>query len=732
MIEYYAHSPKGEIPAQSYTDHIVSVANLNSYFVNKAIKLSQIDKEYFKYVSRLSCLYHDLGKLTFENQSVLSGERKSNSLPQNHADAGAACLLELNEQLCASLVSSHHKGFPDFSLDRNLKEDLFRTDGSQLKAYIDQSLPELISTHKQLIPKNYFPDEKKTLHKFTPNNSTFLRLLLSCLNDADHTDTAINYGESYLYPKYMDLRAEERLKKLDDYIESFKVTKIQSKRNQLRNDMYYYCRNSNIEDSIVYCDSPVGSGKTTAIMANLLKQASKRNLTKIFVILPYTNIIKQSVDVYRKLLTLPGENPNEVVAELHHKADFENYESRKYSSLWRAPIIVTTAVSFFETLASNTPSSLRKLHELAGSAIFVDESHACLPKELLNIAWYWINAFADDWGCYWVLASGSLCKFWEINSLTNSNKVVKELVSSDISSQLHTYEVNRVSYKYKSSPMNLFQLADWVSSFDGPRLIIMNTIQSSAYLAKTISDRLGPESVEYLSTALTPEDRDNVLNRIKKRLQNPNDTDWYFIATSCVEAGVDLSFKIGFRESSSLSSLLQSSGRVNREGKFEDSEVWTFNIVNDGKLLIHPNFVNSSQILNAYFENNIKITPDLVTKTISKEIEQGGLKNLSSELLQNEKSLNFKKVENEFNVISSNSKLTVVDNSVADDLKFGFIDWQALQKVSVQIPFSILKKVGAEEVIPGIYKWPLEYSSTLGYMEGYLKNLELADSNFVL
>ena len=40
---------------------------------------------------------------------------------------------------------------------------------------------------------------------------------------------------------------------------------------------------------------------------------------------------------------------------------------------------MTTAVQFFETLGANHPAQLRKLHELPGSAIFLDEAHAAIP-----------------------------------------------------------------------------------------------------------------------------------------------------------------------------------------------------------------------------------------------------------------------------------------------------------------------------------------------------------------
>lgn len=59
------------------------------------------------------------------------------------------------------------------------------------------------------------------------------------------------------------------------------------------------------------------TGKTTAIMAHLLRVASERNpeLRHIIVVLPFINIITQSVDIYRKALVLEGERPENVVAE---------------------------------------------------------------------------------------------------------------------------------------------------------------------------------------------------------------------------------------------------------------------------------------------------------------------------------------------------------------------------------------------------------------------------------
>ena len=110
------------------------------------------------------------------------------------------------------------------------------------------------------------------------------------------------------------------------------------------------------------CDSPVGTGKTTAIIAHLLNVAALRKLRRIFVVLPFTNIINQSVDVYRLALRLPDESETimeSVVAAHHHRVDFLSYEARCLSARWDSPIVVTTDVQFFETLAACDTASLR-------------------------------------------------------------------------------------------------------------------------------------------------------------------------------------------------------------------------------------------------------------------------------------------------------------------------------------------------------------------------------------
>ncbi|MEN6412356.1 MAG: DEAD/DEAH box helicase [Veillonellales bacterium] len=716
---YLAHSKKGNIPEQEYSTHICGVRSRACEYVRAMTSYSECDKDLLSQVVEKAAVYHDMGKLNKDNQEVLSGRKSSKFLPRHHQDAGAAHFLNCKHfsAISAAAIQAHHLGFPDFSVEMNKGDAIFRD--VSIASDVDREVPQLEAIHDSLIESHFrYPEEA-----IKGNRSVFFRLLLSCISDADHTDTATHYRQYPSVEKTILLRPDERLARLDRCIAELQQKGANDERNTLRNKMYHVCRDADINSGISSCDSPVGSGKTTAVMAHLLAQAEKRGLRRIFVILPFTNIIKQSVDIYRDMLVLPGENAEDVVAELHHRADFESEDTRYLTALWRAPIIVTTAVAFFETLASNSSATLRRLHELPGSAIFVDEAHAALPVSLLPLAWKWINIYAAEWDCYWVLASGSLNRFWTIPEISDRNDSdnIPEIVNEEIRSQLSSYENNRISYHNDLQPRGTKETSDWIAGFPGPRLVIMNTVQSAAVLADYFAKHFGRGRVEHLSTALTSDDRDNTLQRVRNRLESKEDTDWTLIATSCVEAGVNLSFRNGFRELGSLVSLLQAAGRVNREGTLGDSQMWTFCISEDGMLKLNPGLKESASVLKGYFEINKTISPELSTQSIVDEIALYGLSGKHKSLVDNESIQEFRQVEHDFKVIDTDTRLVVVDATVAEQLKYGKINWRNLQKVSVQIAKFKLDELKTPMVVDNIYRWNLDYDDFLGYMAGIVK-----------
>ncbi len=718
-MEYLAHSAKENSPPQSYASHIDGVLHRASRFADKAAKYAVKCKEKLKDIVLRSAFWHDLGKLNDENQAALHDSENNNRrhLPWNHVDAGSAALKESSSYYSALLVYSHHRGLPD-SASENIKcDNAFRDDQVAVRSHTDSEIQELIERQTAILKT----DDRKREETFDCDLPVFFRMALSCLADADHTDTATAYGQAPEIEELPQLRAEERLNLLDKYVLSLGK---KDERSRLREDMYYACRDAKTKGSFTACDSPVGTGKTTAIMAHLLKQAIARNARRVFVILPYTSIIRQSVDVYRRALVLPGEDPEQVVAELHYQADFQDKGTRYLTSLWRAPVIVTTAVAFFETLASNRPAALRPLHELPGSVVFLDEAHNALPLTLLPLAWHWMNILAEEWSCYWVLASGSLVRYWLLDSLAPvkmKQPYVAELVDTGLRERLMQYEQQRVEFRWRPKPIGRKQLIEWVHSVPGPRLLILNTVQSAAVIANDFSQAYGRNCVEHLSTALTADDRKKTIERVKARLENKEDTEWTLVATSCVEAGVDFSFRNGFRELSSLFSLLQVSGRANRNGLFNEAFIWSFVMQDDAMLTRNPMLDASREVLKNYLNKDINIGPELSTRSMNDEIilNDSCISTIRSMMLK-EEDMSFKTVNDRFNVIESNTVPAVVDAGFADIIRNGGGSWQMLQNKAVSVRCSKIKDWRLREIADGVYQWTLGYDPFIGYMRGVL------------
>lgn len=320
---------------------------------------------------------------------------------------------------------------------------------------------------------------------------------------------------------------------------------------------------------------------------------------------------------------LPGENPEAVVAENHHQADFEKNEYRQLSVEWKAPIIVTTAVQFFETLASSIPHKLRKLHELPGSGVIFDEFHASLPISLINISWYWISQLQVEWGCQFCFCSGTAFRFWE-NPLFHKISCipVHPLLPNDFMHVLDLEEKNRFSLKLEEKDFPHFQHAEeliqCVVGAPGPRLIVTETVRSAAFLAKIM--RKKGYNVLHLSTALTPADRGKIIEEVQKRLNlNYHYTeDWTLVATSCIECGVDFSFRSGFCEKRSLSSYLQISGRVNRNGEYADTSLVCFTISDPG--FTQNRIFNTSREVFDQFIKLGELGSQTITESVTKNL----------------------------------------------------------------------------------------------------------------
>jgi CRISPR-associated endonuclease/helicase Cas3 len=713
--ELWAHSPNKRGLAQPYRHHIERVINLASRCA------SEIRCPLPATSIVAAATVHDLGKLAAENQQVLSGKLEAGKLPVPHEDAGTLWMLREKDELAAMMVYAHHRGLPSIPEERikplsDVAVGMFRD--PRVAARMDRELAAYQQIHSEIgLSVSAQPTKIKECRGLAA------RMALSCLVDADHSDTSEHYGRPKAERKAAPLW-KERLAALNDYVQTISERNAASPRTANRTRLYQECSAAPLH-LLSALPAPVGAGKTLASMAYCLRQAIACQMRHVFVVLPFTAIIDQNVGVLRAALTLPGENPEEVVGAVHHKAEYESYTARALASQWDSPIIVTTSVQFFEILASNRPGALRRLHELPGSMIYIDEVHACLPTRLWRVTWKWLQELSRDWNCRWLFGSGSLPRLWSVPGLVeHDGEPVPSIVPAQLSATMSEQEGERITLKVNDSPLNLERLAAFVLSKPGPRLVVLNTVKNAAVLANYLWQR--EVDTLHLSTALTPHDRTGIIQKILDRLRRTPDRDWVLVATSCIEAGMDFSFRSGFREMASLNSLVQTGGRVNRNSTWEAAELWSVQLADD-KFTQKPAFLTSRQILASCLGAQSKWAElsEMSTDVLQHEFTlQPSIAAAANTLVQREKSMDYPAVAARYEIITDQRSTVVIDLDIAVGIRSGEpVRWQEVQLHSVQLRDKLIADLGLQQIADsGLYDWQnREYDpDLLGYMVALL------------
>ena len=213
----------------------------------------------------------------------------------------------------------------------------------------------------------------------------FTRMLFSCLVDADYTDTGAFMDNSPYLPASSS-SMEELWRRLETYVSGWFPPK--GALNMQRCAILEQCMSAGAQygPGLFTLTVPTGGGKTVASLSFALAQAKARRMKRIVYVIPYTSIIEQTAQVFREILG------DENVLEFHFGVQFDQQEDDTSSpeaapltrsvETWDVPVIVTTAVQFFESLYACQPSKCRKLHNLAQSVLIFDEAQMlpiCAP-----------------------------------------------------------------------------------------------------------------------------------------------------------------------------------------------------------------------------------------------------------------------------------------------------------------------------------------------------------------
>ena len=545
VLQYYAHvreNANGNKEYQTVAQHLAGTAELCRGFA--ATFGAEADGE-------LAGLTHDIGKCTEEFQNRLLNDGPI----VDHATAGAmACAVRGNPYVSAC-VAGHHGGLPDFGNMKTARKDDGTFYGRLLKGRDEQYLDRCGESSVALPPP-----PASLAQKLAPLQASFwTRMLYSCLVDADFLDTEQFMNGERGRGGYDDTPA--LLARLQAYIEPWQQPKTEL--NRLRCEILNTCLNAGSKQKGIYTLTvPTGGGKTVASLAFALRHAAEHGMQRVIYVIPYTSIIDQNAQVFRDVLGSGNvlEHHSGVQFDLSDGAPAEDIRKALATENWDMPVVVTTAVQFFESLYAARSSQCRKLHNLANSVIIFDEAQM-LPLPHLRPCVAAMASLAEQFHSTVVLCTATQPSLGDLLRTYAPDCPVTELCPQTAA----LYDrFRRVTFR-QAGTLTDEALAEQLSE---QRQVLC--IVNSRKAAQSIYALLPPEGSYHLSTLMIPAQRLTLLGEIRERLKQGKPCR--VVSTSLIEAGVDVDFPAVYRELAGLDSVMQAAGRCNREGKHPASE----------------------------------------------------------------------------------------------------------------------------------------------------------------
>ncbi|WP_457557377.1 CRISPR-associated endonuclease Cas3'' [Candidatus Harpocratesius sp.] len=354
------------------------------------------------------------------------------------------------------------------------------------------------------------------------------------------------------------------------------------------------------------------SNNRSAINNNNIEEFSPR----IIYCLPFTSIIDQNYLEIEKILQISildfQSNQHEYLLKIHHLSEIlyktndnelPNDQALLLTESWNSEIIVTTFYQVFYTLFGYQNRQLKKFHRLTNSILIFDEIQAFPPD-------YWIPL-------RYILLTMS--KFFNLRVifLTATQPAIMEKgeileINPKIEYYFKSPFLNRINFIYSFNGVNY--LSNYLNKMDINRLkqkstiFVANTIRTSLQIVKfllnTLENAVPINEIEsrikeevkinfnenflikkgnrekiisilsnyknksiivYLSSMIIPHQRKIRIQLLS--LINQLKIHSITVSTQVIEAGVDIDAELIIRDFAPLDSLIQVSGRCNRNAK---------------------------------------------------------------------------------------------------------------------------------------------------------------------
>lgn len=699
-------------PDKYLEDHLRNVASISKNIFND---LCIKDNDLYADLSFFIGISHDFAKSTSFFQDKLLKGIKTKKAHHGFLSAVFGYYIIKNYLINNNIVDSvdfasiaflvilkHHGNLPNID-DANTKVKI-KNDNKIALEQIKDIKNTLINLPDESLD-SFYKDFDISINNFLETYDDLISEISEALEELSYEEKLDNYFYIVLF--YSALLDADKMDASNtktfnrelipsDIVDNFKKDNFESSPqgiNKIREEAYQEVNKNmekhSLDDRIFSIDLPTGTGKTLTAFSLILKLKERINNElgfnpRIIYSLPFLSIIDQNEKVFSGILEDNGLKRSSVIlkhnylSDMCYKMDNEDDLSISKSKIlieaWNSEIIVTTFIQFFYSLISNKNRSLRKFHNIANSIILLDE--------IQSIPYY-----------YWEIVRGMLKKLAkEYNSWVILMTATQPLIFHDdeiiplVENKEYYYNnFDRIDYHFNLEDMPLDEFKGHIideikNNPSKDIMVVLNTINSSIELYSHIKQHFdciyddiildnnnGVVNINdeiqliYLSTNILPKQRLSRINSIK----DPDKRN-IIVTTQLVEAGVDISVDIVYRDFAPIDSIIQTAGRCNRNDEKGRGIVNVVSLVNE-KGRKFSSFIYDSILLNAtkdvigektsVSENEFNM---LSSKDYYKNLLKYGSTKKSDDLYEVINRLNFDDIPKKFILIENDMEKTDV------------------------------------------------------------------------
>ena len=443
------------------------------------------------------------------------------------------------------------------------------------------------------------------------------------------------------------------------------------------------------KERVFYIEAPTGAGKTNLSLIAIIRMIELfPELNKVFYVFPYTTLITQTFKVIKDTFKLTNQD----VTQLHYKAGYQHKhkysdEIARYGNELRNeidnlfvnyPISLLSHIKFFDILKSNEKNTTYLLHRLANSIVIIDELQAYDPRHWDKIK-YFISNYARLFNIRFLIMSATLPEIGSIAIPESESIKFHHLIPNAGEKYLKNPNFNqRVSIKsdlLEEEGFNMDRLASF--SYEKSEFFASSRsdgLQGSVYtIIEFIYKKIATEFFNFINNAnlfseykifllsgtiLEPK-RKEIINYLKDETNRNKKV--LLITTQVVEAGVDIDMDLGFKNQSLPDSDEQLAGRINRNVKKKNCELYLFRI-NEPKTIYGKDLrykvtkgLRNDELETILQEKDFKHLYNRVIEKINKEDIKKAGKEDYMEYIDKVNKLNFQDIHKCFKLIDNDS-----------------------------------------------------------------------------